>query len=93
MNIPGTNPITGIDAAVTTGALSTATFNSDLVAALSGKLAAQHAVEFTASSGTLAGQTFLIADLNATAGYQANLDLVIHLTGATGTLRDLPRSD
>jgi hypothetical protein len=35
---------------------------------------------------TLAGQTFLIADLNGTAGYQANADLVIHLTGATGTL-------
>ena len=47
---------------------------------------ANHAVLFTASAGTLAGQTFLIADLNGTAGYQANADLVVHLTGATGTL-------
>jgi hypothetical protein len=87
LNVPGINPITGIDAAVTSGALSTATFNSDLAAAITaGKLGAHHAVEFTASSGTLAGQTFLIADLNGTAGYQANADLVVHLTGATGTL-------
>ncbi len=86
-NLPGTNPITGINTAVTTGSLSSASFNSDLVSDITAsKLGANHAVLFTASAGTLAGQTFLIADLNGTAGYQANADLVVHLTGATGTL-------
>jgi hypothetical protein len=86
LDLPGTNPITAIDPKVTAGALSTATFNANMTAALAGKLGAHHAIEFTASSGTLSGQTFLVADLNGTAGYQANADLVIHLTSASGTL-------
>jgi len=72
---------------VTSGKLSTATFNSDLAADLGAtKLGADHAVLFTASKGDLAGDTFLVVDLNGTAGYQAGQDLVIRLTGATGTL-------
>ncbi|HEY1707618.1 MAG TPA: bluetail domain-containing putative surface protein [Rhizomicrobium sp.] len=86
-DIPGSGtPITGIDAAIATGALSTATFDHDLAAALSGHLKAGHAELFTPTSGTLAHQTFLVIDLNGTAGYQANADLVIHLIGQTGTL-------
>jgi len=78
---------TGIDAAVTTGSLSTATFDSDLASDIgAGQLAAHHAVLFTADAGTLAGQTFLVVDENGTAGYQAGADLVIDVTGATGTL-------
>jgi Ca2+-binding RTX toxin-like protein len=85
--IPGSGtPVTGIDAAIATGALSTATFDSDLAAALSGHLKAHHAELFTAGSGTLAHQTFLVIDLNGVAGYQANADLVIHLTGQSGTM-------
>jgi hypothetical protein len=42
---------------------------------------------FTATTGTLAGQTFLVIDENGTAGYQAGADLVIDVTVAfTGTL-------
>ncbi len=41
---------------------------------------------FTPSGGMLAGQTFLPVDLNGTAGYQTNADLVFHLVGRTGTL-------
>jgi Ca2+-binding RTX toxin-like protein len=79
--------VTGVDTAVTTGALSTATFNTDLAGDIgAGQLAAHHAVLFTADSGTLAGHTFLIVDENGTAGYQSGADLVIDVTGAVGTL-------
>jgi hypothetical protein len=86
LNLPGANPISGIDPSVIWGTLSTSTFNSDLTAALFSKLGADHALIFTPSGGTLAGQSFLVADLNGIAGYQANADLVVHLTGATGTM-------
>ena len=86
-DLPGTNPITAIDAAVTTGALSTSTFNANLASALSAaRLGAHHAVAFTPSSGALAGETFLVADMNGVAGYQANVDLVVRLTNETGVL-------
>ncbi|HEV2562729.1 MAG TPA: bluetail domain-containing putative surface protein, partial [Rhizomicrobium sp.] len=78
--------VTGIDTAVTSGALSTSSFDSNLSTALSGHLNADHAILFTPNSGTLSGQTFLIVDANGMAGYQAGQDLVIHLTGQTGTL-------
>jgi Ca2+-binding RTX toxin-like protein len=78
---------TGIDAAVTTGSLSTPTFDSDLATDVgAGQLAAHHAMLFTADAGTLSGHTFLVVDENGTAGYQAGADLVIDVTGATGTL-------
>jgi Ca2+-binding RTX toxin-like protein len=78
---------TGIDAAITSGALSTATFNTDLATAVSSsKLAADHAVLFTADSGTLSGHTFLVVDHNGTAGYQSGADYVIDVTGNSGTL-------
>jgi len=79
--------VTGINTAVTSGTLSNASFNTDLAADLgSTKLSADHAVLFTASAGQLIGDRFLVVDLNGTAGYQANSDLVIRLTGARGTL-------
>ncbi|HXM00436.1 MAG TPA: bluetail domain-containing putative surface protein, partial [Rhizomicrobium sp.] len=75
--------VTGIDAAVTAGSLSATSFNTDLAAAInSAHLAAGHAVLFTASAGSLSGDTFLIVDANGTAGYQAGQDYVIELAGA-----------
>lgn len=65
---------------VRTGTLSTASFNSDLATAIGAdQLGVGNAVRFTADAGTLAGQTFLIADANGMAGYQANEDYVIRL--------------
>ncbi|HTQ14143.1 MAG TPA: bluetail domain-containing putative surface protein, partial [Rhizomicrobium sp.] len=76
-----------IDAAITSGALSTASFDSDLAAAVdAGHLAAGDAVLFTADSGTLSGHTFLVVDHNGQAGYQAGQDYVIDVTGYAGTL-------
>jgi Ca2+-binding RTX toxin-like protein len=82
-----TTAVTAIDTAVTSGSLSTASFDTDLASVLtSSKLGAGHAVLFTANGGTLSGQTFLVIDSNGTAGYQASQDIVIHLTGQSGTL-------
>ncbi|MEA3061168.1 MAG: large repetitive protein, partial [Sphingomonadales bacterium] len=72
--------VTGLDAAVSHGSLSTATFDADLSAALGASaLGAGHAVLFTADQGELSGQTFLVVDANGQAGYQAGEDYVIHL--------------
>jgi len=85
-DIPGsTGSISEIDTAVS-GTLSTASFDTDLAAAVSGHLGAHSAMLVTANAGTLNGQTFLVVDLNGTAGYQSGADLVIHLSGSTGTL-------
>jgi Ca2+-binding RTX toxin-like protein len=78
--------VTGIDAALATGALNTASFDSDLTTAMNGHLLAGHAELFTPNSGTLSGQTFLVVDINGTAGYQSGADLVFHMTSMTGTL-------
>ena len=87
-DIPGgAGVITGINAKVTSGALSTASFDANLTTAMSdGHLGAHHAVLFTPTTGTLHGQTFLVIDLNVVAGYQTGHDLVIRMNGATGTL-------
>jgi serralysin len=72
--------VTGVNAALTSGALSSGgSFNANLTAAIGSHLTAHHAIEFTPSSGTLKGQHFLIVDVNGTAGYQAGADLVINL--------------
>ena len=82
--------VSGIDAAVTHGTLDTgASFDADLAAAIgAGQLGSHHAVLFTADSSStgLDGHTFLVVDVNGTAGYQAGQDLVIDVTGYTGTL-------
>jgi Ca2+-binding RTX toxin-like protein len=84
--------ISAVDAAITTGSLSSSSFDADLTADVNAsKLGAGHVVVFTASAGTLTGDTFLIIDQNGTAGYQANDDIVIQLTGATH-LSDLSAS-
>jgi Ca2+-binding RTX toxin-like protein len=75
--------VTGVDKAVAHGALSLASFNSDLATALgAAQLAGSHAIVFTPDSGDLAGDTFLVVDANGVAGYQAGQDLVIQLDHA-----------
>lgn len=73
--------VSAVDPAVTSGSLSQSTFDTDLRHDLGAtELHAHDAVLFTASSGTYAGDTFLVVDENGTAGYQTNQDLVIQLT-------------
>ena len=86
-DIPGAvGTITGIDTTVAGGTLSSASFNTDLTTAMSGHLAAHHAILFKPTAGTLSGFTFLVVDLDGIAGYKANSDLVIKLSASSGTL-------
>ncbi|MBA3880278.1 MAG: hypothetical protein C0500_11255 [Sphingobium sp.] len=79
--------VTGVDATVGSGALSTASFDANLAAVIgAGQLAANHAVLFQASAGDLAGQTFLVVDANGVAGYQAGADYVIQLANPPASL-------
>ncbi len=74
--------VTGVDAEVTTGKLSTSTFDANLATAISSAhLAAGHAVLFTPTSGNYSGHTLLIVDANGVAGYQAGQDYVFDVTG------------
>ena len=76
--------ITGIDAKITHGSLSGASFDSDLAtAANAARLLAHHAVLFTPDAGTFSGQRFMVVDANGQAGYQAGADYVIRLQSAT----------
>jgi Ca2+-binding RTX toxin-like protein len=73
--------VSGVDAAIEGGALSTASFVNDLRLAVdAAHLGSGHAVLFTADSGDLAGGTYLVVDMNGDAGYQKT-DLVVSLDG------------
>jgi Ca2+-binding RTX toxin-like protein len=86
-DIPGgAGTITAIDAKVTSGSLSTTSFDTNLTSAMSGHLGAHHAVLFTPTAGTLSGATFMVVDLNGVAGYQTGHDLVIRMVSSSGTL-------
>ena len=74
--------VTGFDAAVEGGTLSTASFSDDLAAALAG-LGAGHAMFYAPDAGDLAGNVFLVVDANGIAGYQEGEDYVFALPGTT----------
>ncbi|HEY4115392.1 MAG TPA: calcium-binding protein [Rhizomicrobium sp.] len=61
-------------------------FNTDLHNALQGHLLAGDAIIYKPNAGYYAGHTFLVIDANGSAGYQANGDYVMDITGYTGTL-------
>lgn len=61
------------------GALSGASFDSDLAAAVDGALQANGALLFTASAGNYAGRAFLVVDGNGDGAYSAGQDYVIEL--------------
>jgi hypothetical protein len=87
-DLPGSaGTVTGIDAGVATGALdSGATFDTELLAAMTGHLGAHHAILFTPNAGSLTGQTFMVVDVNGNAAYDTGTDFVFHLVGQSGTL-------
>lgn len=75
--------VNGVDATIASGRLRPANFNADMAAAAdAAHLGAHHAVLFTPTHGGHAGETFLVIDVNGTAGYQANQDLVVQLESA-----------
>jgi Ca2+-binding RTX toxin-like protein len=63
-------------ATLTGGNLDAATFDADLGAAMSSILTAGRAVLYTATTGSYAGQNFLIVDGDGIAGYTAGADFV-----------------
>jgi Ca2+-binding RTX toxin-like protein len=77
IDLPGT--IIGFASPVTGASLSSASFESDLAAAVGSALTAGKAMTVTASSGTLAGHVFLVADGNGVAGFQAGADYVFEI--------------
>ena len=82
---------TAIAAAITTGTLSTATFNANLAAAVNAAaLPAGQAVLFDPNAGNLdqAGMVYLVVDANGIAGYQANADWVFQLENVNTTFLD-----
>ena len=81
--------VNAIDATVTSGLLTGGHFDADMAAAIgASQLGAHDAVLFTPTSGSFAGDTFLIVDMNGQAGYQAGEDLVIQLD-SSGHLESL----
>lgn len=83
--VPGRTLHTSDLSFVVSGALSTASFDTDLAAAVDGgHLAVGKYVIFEPDSGTLAGHAFLVVDDNGVAGYQAGADIVIDITGFIG---------
>lgn len=76
--------VTGVDHKITHGRLDTATFDADLEARVdAAHLAAHHAVLFKPNHGDHASFQFLVIDLNGTAGFQTDADLIIRLVGAS----------
>jgi hypothetical protein len=63
------------------GALSLASFDSDMAAAMAG-LSAGHASFLEVTAGDLAGHLFLVVDQNGIAGYQAGEDFVIEFVNS-----------
>ncbi len=76
--------VTGVDARIVTGTLTAGSFDTDLAAAASG-LGAHHAVAFTAATGGLSGNTFVIVDANGIVGYQAGQDYVFHVANGNAS--------
>jgi hypothetical protein len=77
LNLP--SAVSGWAGPVTHGALTRASFNADLAAALNGPLGPSQAVLFTPDSGDFAGKTFLVVDGNGDGAYQQNMDYVFGL--------------
>jgi Ca2+-binding RTX toxin-like protein len=81
-----TYAINDVNAPVTAGSLSFATFAADLEATIDtgAELGKLDAVLYAPDSGDFAGATFCIIDVNNKIGYQTNKDLVIWMLDASG---------
>lgn len=80
-NLPVT--VTGVDAMIVAGALSSGASFDVTLAAATASLGIGHAVVFTPTIGDFNGRTFLVVDSNGSQGYQAGADYVFEVTNGT----------
>jgi Ca2+-binding RTX toxin-like protein len=82
-----------VNAPLTTGTLSAASFDADMAAAITGAVMGKYdAVLFRPDAGDFDGDVFLVVDMNHKAGYQTGKDVVI-LMGNGSELGDLGAED
>lgn len=74
-----------VDDAIGGATINMGSFDDDIAAAV-GKIKAAHAVLVTATHGTLHDHTFLVIEAEGVKGYQPGHDIVIDVTGVTGTM-------
>ena len=65
------------------GTISSATFDTDMGNAINDGVGA---TVMTATGGDLGGEVFLVVDMNANNSYDAGTDLVVDITGYSGTI-------
>jgi Ca2+-binding RTX toxin-like protein len=87
-----TAPVTSY-ATLAGGQLDAASFDADLGAAMSSILAAGRAVLFTASTGSYAGQRFLVVDGDGAFGYTPGADYVFLMQGSAASFTHLGIDD
>jgi Ca2+-binding RTX toxin-like protein len=80
-----TTSVGAVDATVA-GDVSTVSFDSDLAARIGTFAGAGDAIVVHATGGTLNTHFFLVVDSNGDSAYTAGSDLVVDITGFTGTL-------
>jgi hypothetical protein len=62
---------------------SSETFDSDLASQANDWVGAK---VFTATGGDLIGNVYLLIDVNGSVSYEVGVDLVVNITGFTGTI-------
>src|SRR5262249_32252476 len=77
--------VTDVDGPVS-GSVASGSFAADIETLCSGVLEASHAIQITATSGTLAGHIYLVVDANDLDGFQKGVDYVMDVTGISGTV-------
>jgi hypothetical protein len=75
--------ITVTSVSTDSGNVSSATFDSDLASQANDWVGAK---VFSATGGDLIGNVYLLIDINASVSYEVGVDLVINITGFTGTI-------
>jgi hypothetical protein len=76
-----------INATITGAVIDPDNFNASLASIVdAAHMGAHNAVLVDVNDGEFAGRVFLVIDHNGTAGYQADQDYVIDVTGFSGTL-------
>jgi Ca2+-binding RTX toxin-like protein len=77
--------VTGV-AAPRNGTVNAATFDADMGAAIGDTIGTSQAIVLSVTGGDLNGRSFLAVDADANGFYEGGNDIVIDITGFTGTI-------